>query len=111
MKLVYICTPFSGDIEGNTKKAQEYCREAVKENCTPIAPHLLYPQILDDSNPAEREKGIRMGLNILEVCDEVWVFGQELTAGMSREVELAGQKKIPVINRAVQEQGMEMTFM
>lgn len=111
MKLVYICSPFSGDIEGNTKKAQDYCMEAIKENCTPIAPHLLYPQILDDSNPIERKKGIQMGLDILEVCDEIWVYGQNLTAGMIREVNLARLKKIPVINRAMQEQGMQMVFM
>ena len=40
--LVYICSPFSGDIEGNTKKAREYSRFAVDQGAIPLAPHLLY---------------------------------------------------------------------
>lgn len=111
MKLIYICSPFSGDVEGNIKRAQEYCKEAIRAGYTPIAPHLLYPQILDDTNSMERELGIQMGLNILEICDEIWVFGQDLTAGMDREVKFAKQKNIPVIYKSIQEQSMAMVFM
>lgn len=38
--VVYICSPFSGDMEGNQEKAARYCRFAVDSGYIPIAPHL-----------------------------------------------------------------------
>lgn len=45
---------------------------AMRQNCTPVAVHLLYPQLLDDSDPIQRQIGIRMGLRVLEATDELW---------------------------------------
>lgn len=45
--MVFICSPYAGDIERNIRKAQGYCRFAVSRNCIPIAPHLLFPQFMD----------------------------------------------------------------
>lgn len=39
--LVYICSPYSGDPPGNTKKAIMYSRFAVDQGAIPLAPHLL----------------------------------------------------------------------
>lgn len=52
--IVYICSPYSGDVEGNVAAARRYCRFAVDQGYIPIAPHLLFPQFLDDSDPKER---------------------------------------------------------
>lgn len=51
--LVYICSPFSGDISGNIERAKKYSRYAVDSKAIPIAPHLLFPQFMSDD--AERE--------------------------------------------------------
>ena len=51
--LVYICSPYSGDTEGNTEKARRYSRFAADAGTIPIAPHLLFPQFL--SEETERE--------------------------------------------------------
>ena len=37
--MVYICSPFSGDPEGNTEKAKRYCRYATQAGYLPFAPH------------------------------------------------------------------------
>lgn len=58
----------------------------------PIASHLLYPQILNDNNPAERELGLSFGLALLQMCDEVWVFGK-VSKGMTSEIEEAKRLK------------------
>ena len=42
--LVFISSPFAGNIERNTRRARDFCRFAVSENCIPIAPHLLFPR-------------------------------------------------------------------
>ena len=39
--LVFICSPYAGDIERNTENARRYCRFAVSKNCIPVAPHLF----------------------------------------------------------------------
>lgn len=35
MKLVYICSPYAGEVEQNVRFAQEACRYAISLNCAP----------------------------------------------------------------------------
>jgi len=88
---VFICSPYRGDVEHNVEMAKGYCRKAVKDGCIPIAPHLYFPHFLDDSNEIERCNGIEFGVELLKLCDEVWVFADNkaLTEGMKREVDAA----------------------
>lgn len=92
--LVFICSPFAGDITGNMEKARGYSRFAVSRNCIPIAPHLLFPQFMDDFDPNQRDLAISMGLALLSRCLELWAFGNTITAGMS--VELAKAKQMGI---------------
>ena len=94
--LVYICSPYAGNVEQNVNMARVYSRFAVKNTCIPLAPHLLYPQFMDDGSPAERELALFMGLVLLTKCEQVWVFGGVISAGMAAEIATAEKKKIPV---------------
>lgn len=89
---IYVASRYAGDVDRNVASAITYCRRVIDEGCMPIASHLLYPQMLDDSNPDERELGLMFGLALLAVCDEVWVFG-EVSAGVVREVAEAKRLK------------------
>ena len=95
-KLVFISSPYAGDVEANTAFAKAACLFAVKQGVVPVAVHLMYPQIWDDRIPAERERGLRMGLRILEACVEVWLFGERISEGMWQEWEEAEKLGIPV---------------
>ena len=88
MPLVYICSPYRGDTENNTRKAREYCRYALEQNAIPFAPHLLYPQFMDDE-----ELALFMGRVMLDKCAEVWVFGETISSGMKGEIDRARSKK------------------
>jgi hypothetical protein len=90
--IVYICSPYSGAIEANTEAARRYCRFAVDSGCIPIAPHLFYPQFMDDRDPYERKLGIRFGNILMDRCAEVWIFGSRISAGMSEEINRAQRK-------------------
>ena len=79
MPMVYICSAYSGDVEGNTEKARRYSRFAVDAGKIPIAPHLLLPQFMEEES--ERELAMFMDIAILSKCRELWVFGKP-TAGM-----------------------------
>lgn len=94
--LVYICSPFAGDVEANTEKARRYSRFAVRQACIPLAPHLLFPQFMDDSVPAERSIALFMGMVLLGKCEQMWVFGRTISTGMAAEIEKAEKKNIPI---------------
>lgn len=87
--VVYVCSPFSGDPAGNVEKAQHYCRFAVDSGYAPFAPHLFFPQFLDDGIPEERELGLFMDIIMLTKCAELWVFGEQITRGMAQEIRKA----------------------
>ena len=90
MKKVYICSPYRGDVETNVQNARKYCRAVVEMGCLPIAPHLLFPQFLDDDDITDRRHGMARAMELLFICDEVWVFGMNHpTAGMMQEIEWA----------------------
>ena len=86
---VYVVSRYAGDIDKNVLAAIRYCRFVIDKGKMPIAAHLLYPQILDDSIPSEREIGTMFGIVLLEMCDEVWCFGKEISSGMEREIKEA----------------------
>ena len=94
--LVYICSPLAGDVPGNTEKARRYCRFALERGQIPIAPHLLFPQFMDDTDPAERELAVRMDIVLLGKCSELWVFGDAVTEGMAAEITVARRRRQPV---------------
>jgi hypothetical protein len=90
--IVYICSPYAGDIEKNVKAARNYCRFAVDKGYIPVAPHLLFPQFLDDTDPQERELGLFFGNALMSKCSEVWVFGSVISPGMQVEIKRARWK-------------------
>ena len=90
--IVYICSPFSGDVEGNIASAQRFSRFAVDKGYIPIAPHLLFPQFLNDNDPKERQLGLFFGNALMSKCAEVRVFGSIISPGMAAEIKRAKWK-------------------
>ena len=96
MKLIYVASPYAGDVEKNVEYAKQACRTVMESGHANFAPHLLYPAVLDDSVPEERQAGIEMGLTLLYRCDELWAFGPTVSSGMQAEIAEAEQLRIPV---------------
>ena len=95
--LVYICSPYIGDTEKNTEKARKYSRFAVESKAIPMTPHLLYPQFMDDSNPEERYLATHViNYVLIGKCQEVWVFGEDISEGMGREIALAEKRRMKI---------------
>ena len=95
MKKVYVCSPLGGNIKENLEKAKLYAKYALLCGTAPVVPH-FYAECLDDSIPEEREIGIAAGLSLLWFCDELWVFGDIITEGMSAELRFCENLNIPV---------------
>ena len=96
LKLVFICSPFRGDVETNLARVKRYCYFAHTQGAAPIAPHLHNPQFLDDNIPQERQAGIAIGLEYLRRAEELWCFGDQLTEGMELELQAAQRLKLPI---------------
>jgi len=87
--LVFICSPFAGDVAGNIERVRRFCRFAVRQGTIPVAPHLHYPQFMDDNDKEQRELGLFFGTVWLRKCDALWFFGDRISAGMKREIQAA----------------------
>jgi hypothetical protein len=94
--IVYICSPYAGDIEVNTENARRYCRMAVNSGYIPIAPHLLFPQFMNDDIPRERELAMFFGNVLMSKCAEVWVLGDRISPGMKEEIRRAERKNYKI---------------
>lgn len=92
--VVYVCSPYSGDIEANVRKARRYCRYAADHGCIPLAPHLFLPQFLDERT--ERDLALFMGIALLSKCAELWIFGEIISQGMELEIRYAQKKGKPI---------------
>ena len=60
MKLIYVASPYAGDIGKNTEYAKKACRNVMDCGYAFFAPHLLYLFILNDGKSAEGKMGMEM---------------------------------------------------
>ncbi len=106
-KTIYICSPFrptnpnpilaANELIDNLKLAKDACTFASLRGCEPIAPHLYYPQFLNDDDKVERALGMELGLKALRSCDELWIISPRISSGMSAEIKEAQKCGIPVL--------------
>mgnify|MGYP000034032761 CR=1 FL=1 len=93
MTMTIIESPFAGDVPRNRIYALRCMNNALSRGEVPFAPHLLYPQLLDDSKADERQKGIECGY-------KYWDFAQTIrfhldygwSPGMSEAFERAVER-------------------
>lgn len=102
--LVYVCSPYSGDVGMNVQRAKKYSRFAVDQGAIPLTPHLLLPQFMSDQT--ERDLAMFMNMVYLGRCEELWVFGEKITDGMAAEIAKAKKRnmKIRYFTEAMEEQ-------
>jgi len=98
MNLIYVCSPFSGNISLNIKKARVYSRQIVEQGDLPLCVHLFLDQVsgLSELN-GDRERLLALGIDYLSKCDFIYVFIEdEITSGMKGEIEYAKLLNIPI---------------
>jgi DNA polymerase-3 subunit epsilon len=85
---IYVCHALGSDV------AREICQGLVACGRLPIAPELYLPQIVDSA--AARDGATPLRLALLGACDEVWVYGAQISAAMREELAHARAHGIPV---------------
>ena len=94
--LVYICSPHSGDTEANVELARQFCGLAVSAGKIPFAPHLHYPQFMDDADPDQRELAMFFNRVLLAKCEALWAYVGHVSPGMRLEIGWARDLELPI---------------
>ena len=92
-----------------------YLREFIvkfilEQGCTPVSAFMMFSYFLLDS--VERKKLIDANNDLVEISDEVWVFG-EISQGVAEEVKLARSlgKSVKCFSiKAVSDLASDITF-
>jgi hypothetical protein len=86
-RLVFVCSRLAGDIHLNISLTAHHCRYVFRQGLVPVAPHLYLGMILDDNRPAEREMGIGLGREVMNLCSQFWAFHDGgLSSGMQDDI-------------------------
>ena len=99
MKKVFVCHPFAGDPEGNVLKVRDICARIVFKDVLPLTPQLYLPHFIDEET--QRDLALRLCLELVELCDEVRVYG-EPTKGMRLEIAEGKRLGIPIIEGKIE---------
>lgn len=100
---IYVCSRYRAntkeEMDQNIADAKEECGIIAANGDIPIAPHLYFPQFLNDDDPLEREFGIQAGMRALEECDMMIavIRDEVISQGMDSEmIRAANTFGIPV---------------
>jgi len=101
MKIVYIAHPISGNIEDNLKRITNIIRyiNLMESDVVPFAHYFVDCYALDDNNPEERKRGIKNDTEFFKrgFIDELWLYGDRISHGMSEEIKLAHELGILIV--------------
>lgn len=98
--IVCIESPFAGNVAFNREYAKLAMKDSLSRGESPSLSHLLYTQVLDDLDPAQRLAGIEAGLEFQKVADKIAVYVDlGISSGMSVAIDRAHTNGIPVVFR------------
>ena len=95
-------SPYRGDVARNAACLDRCLLDSLARNESPIASHKIWPGILDDEIPEQRELGIEAGLAWVPVADLMAVYvDYEISDGMENAMSRARFHKIPIELREI----------
>ena len=103
-KVVYIAHPVGGDVDNNLEKIQGIVRQVnlFYPDVVPFASYVVDCMAMNDAHPEERERGIANNIALFHkgFIDELWLYGDRISAGMREEIKLAESLGIPVVSKS-----------
>jgi len=106
VRRVYLASPLSGPTQAVRDAHHDYLldalADALRRGEAVMAPHGLYPLVLDDSEPEDRARGLAAGLAWLapSAIDAVVVYCDlGISRGMAAEIHTAEARGIPCESR------------
>jgi hypothetical protein len=100
-KIVFICHPIAGDVEGNLAAISEIVREINlnEPDVIPFVPYFADCVALNDLDPKERQRGIQNCNAIIAtgIIKECRVYGKFITKGIFDEIQRFSLMDVPII--------------
>lgn len=97
-KIVFIAHPITGDIKINLKKVIEICKKVHSLEIIPIFPSYVWRKYLGSvSGGAEIAEHSTSYFFKKKIIDELWLYGDFISAGMKKNIKLAIKYDIPII--------------
>lgn len=103
MRLVILETPYAGSVRKHTAYARECLSDCLRRDEAPLASHLLYTQVLDDTADGDRMLGVAAGLAWIPQADALVVYTDHgISAGMKAGIEAAKKAGVTVELRSLE---------
>lgn len=97
MKKIYICSPYKGNVVENVENAKRYSQWVCKLGYLPICVHIYLNEATGlCEEKGDREELLRLGREMVGLCDEIWVFGDRISRGMKQEIRHGRRLRIPI---------------
>lgn len=97
-----LSAPTPAGMAENVAYARACLLDSLSRGEAPFAMHLLYPQVLDDTKPYDRAKGIAAGCALIAVCQvEAAYFDRGFSGGMRQGMEVALRHKLVIEFRSL----------
>jgi hypothetical protein len=107
MRLVILESPLAGDVVVNQQYARLALLDSLRRGESPLASHLLYPQVLDDAAPDERHLGIEAGLAWGRYADATVVYTDKgVSDGMKQGINRALAEGRVIAYRSLESYGV-----
>lgn len=100
MKLVIIESPYAGNRNANIEYAKACLLDSIRRSEAPIAFHLLYPLVMEDSDAAERALALDMSFRWYKCASLIAVYtDMGVSPGMLRGIETGHKFGLEVEHR------------
>ncbi|WP_405329502.1 hypothetical protein [Leeuwenhoekiella sp. LLG6367-2.1] len=116
MKIIYIAHPVAyPNKEENLQAIREIVRDLnlSRADIVPFAPYVTDCMMLDDTDHKQRSRGIANNMALLSrnFVNEIWLYGNRISAGMWQEIEIAMQLGIAIKSMTIATQAQLDEFM
>ncbi len=97
----YICSPLGADTTEEIHRNMLCAREQMYYSSklfgiVAVAPHAYLPILLNDTVVDERSLGLSFGVELLSVCQHIFVCGNRISSGMAAEIKYAAKHGIKI---------------
>lgn len=109
MRRIFVSHPLTGDLKGNRKKADKICRYIVRKGFLPISPLHLF-SFIDEETDELRERIMEVCYKLIDLSDEVWIYGDSEGCNLEREYAKKKGKKIVILYEEKEEEKKRLGY-
>ena len=97
-KYIFLSHPYANNPTENKKKVDKICKYLIKHDIVPISPLHLFSFYDED---ADREYIMKACFHMIDMCDEVWIYGDSEGCMEEMNYALSKGKKVVLMYKAV----------